>query len=447
MQKNKLFSRGHLKLAVALFGILGYSCSQAANLFSHEQNLGRLLYKDKNLSLKKNQSCQSCHILNPITVWKQLPSGKFDKVRQPSASFADPDNIRNNTAVSDGSDTTKFGTLNTPSAGYAAFSPFFHWNADEGLYIGGQFWNGRVNTLAEQAAQPPLNPVEMAMPSKWAVVTRMKNNSRYVRMFKNIYKIDLDQIPAYELAPAGEIPPPGVFAAYDAMAKAIGEFEKSRLFNRFDSKFDFVMAGKASFTEKELSGFALFNGKGECSACHLTDMTTAPDGSPFPALLTDFTYDNLGVPRNETIPGNPEPNQGLGGRADIAAKDPSGSLIGAHKVMSLRNIALTPPYMHNGAFTTLAEVVHFYNTRDTKPRVCKDITDPGFGKNCWPEPEFPDTMNTSELGDLGLTAREEADIVAFMETLTDNYQQWGNAADIPKNAPSPFADVPLPPSP
>ena len=173
-------------------------------------------------------------------------------------------------------------------------------------------------------------------------------------------------------------------------------------------------------------------------------MTTAPDGSPFPPLLTDFTYDNLGVPRNETIPGNPEPDPGLGGRADIAAKDPSGSLIGAHKVMSLRNIALTPPYMHNGAFATLAEVVHFYNTRDTKSRVCSGITDSGFGKDCWPRPEFPDTMNTSELGDLGLTAAEEADIVAFMETLTDNYSKWGGP-DIPKK--SPFADVPFPPLP
>jgi len=74
-----------------------------------------------------------------------------------------------------------------------------------------QFWNGRADTLKDQAAQPPLNPVEMAMPSNWAVVTRIKEKPRYNKLFKTVYAIDLDQIPAYELAPAGETPPPGVF--------------------------------------------------------------------------------------------------------------------------------------------------------------------------------------------------------------------------------------------
>jgi cytochrome c peroxidase len=435
--------------ALALLGMLGITTAggiQAADL-SKEQRLGRLLYKDTSLSLERNQSCESCHTLSRVEVLTEVQSGKFRYRKQPAVSFADPDNIRNGTFVADGSVAGEFGTLNTPSAGYAAFSPFFHWDGNEGLYIGGQFWNGRANSLKDQASGPPLNPVEMAMPSKWAVVTRLKENPVYVRRFKNIYDIDLDLIPSYEQAPAGLTSPPGVIAAYDAMAEAIGEFEKSRQFNRFDSKFDFVLAGMTQFTQQEGRGFALFVGdRALCSACHVTDMTIAPDGSPFPPLLTDFTYDNLGVPRNRNIPGDPEPNPGLGGRPDIAAGDPAGNEIGKHKVMSLRNIALTPPYMHNGAFQTLEQVVHFYNTRDVLG-VCTDINDPGYGVDCWPEPEFATTMNVDELGNLGLTAAEEADLVAFMKTLTDNYPLWGKDPLVPPGTPSPFADAPFPPLP
>jgi len=212
-------------------------------------------------------------------VLTEVRPGKFKYGKQPAASFADLDKIRNGTVVADGSVAGEFGTLNTPSAGYAAFSPFFHWDGNEGLCVGGQSWNGRANSLADQASWPPLNPVEMAMPSKWAVVTRLKENPVYVRHFKNIYDIDLDPISGYELAPAGLTPPPGVIAAYAAMATAIGEFEKSRQFNRFDSKFDFVLAGVTRFTEQEGRGFALFAGdRALCSACHVTDMTVAPTG-------------------------------------------------------------------------------------------------------------------------------------------------------------------------
>jgi cytochrome c peroxidase len=76
--------------------------------------------------------------------------------------------------------------------------------------------------------------------------------------------------------------------------------------------------------------------------------------------------------------------------------------------MSLRNIAATPPYAHNGYFATLEDVVHFYNTRD--------VADAG-----WPAPEVTQNVNTDELGNLGLTAEEEAAIVAFLKTLTDGY--------------------------
>jgi cytochrome c peroxidase len=81
---------------------------------------------------------------------------------------------------------------------------------------------------------------------------------------------------------------------------------------------------------------------------------------------------------------------------------------GKFKVMSLRNIGLTVPYAHNGFFTTLKDITHFYNTRDVRAEM-------------WPAPEYPDTINVDELGNLGLSSADEDALVAFMLTLSDGY--------------------------
>lgn len=408
-------------------------------LITDEQGLGEALYSDKNLSLNRNQSCATCHSLDPA---KDAKSGLL----LPAPGLVDPDNIETGSAVSKGSVKGKSGTLNTPSAAYAAFSPSFHWDGVEGLYVGGQFWNGRAANLQAQAAQPFLNPNEMALPSKWSFVTRLRESRTYRVAFEKIYGINLNAIAPNEHAPATGTPPAGVLAAYDAATKAIAEFEKSRLFNRFTSKFDFYLAGIIELSPVEKQGLDLFNGKAGCAACHVSDPTIAPDGAPFPPLFTDFTYDNIGVPRNTRIPGNPAPNPGLGGRADVAARSPGGTELGKHKVMSLRNIAITPPYAHDGVFATLEQITHFYNTRDVLPQVASD-QDPGFGVAGWPEPEVASTMNVEELGNLGLTPEEEAAVVSFMKTLTDNYPAWGGDPAVPIGTQSPFADTPFPPFP
>ena len=406
-----------------------------------EQHLGRLLFTDADLSLKRNQSCATCHSLalarDPVTGRKLQTPG-----------FVDPDNVQQGTAVSAGSVTGQQGRLNAPSVGYAAFSPFFHWNSDAGLYVGGQFWNGRADSLADQAAQPFLHPDEMAMPSAWAVVTRLKENRRYRQLFKQLYDMDLDAIPAYELADAKLRPPPGVQEVYARMTEAIAAFEKSPMFNRFTSKFDYYLAGQTQLNEQEFAGLAVFQDetKGNCAACHISAPGIAPDGGLMPPLFTDFTYDNIGVPRNRNIPGDPEPDPGLGGRADIAARDLSGAELGKHKVMSLRNIAVTPPYAHNGVFQTLEEIVHFYNTRDVLGFVV-DNNDPGFATQGWPAAEIAVNVNTDELGDLGLSDLDEAALVAFMKTLTDGYPSWGGDPNVPPGTLSPFAATPFPPMP
>lgn len=405
-----------------------------------EQRLGRLLYEDRDLSRNRNQACASCHSLQPVR-------DPATRKKLPVPGFVDPDNVARGVPVSAGSVAGRFGRLNAPSVGYAAFSPFFHWDGDEGLYVGGQFWNGRADTLAEQAAAPFLNPDEMAMPSAWAVVSRLKEKRRYRKLFHELYDVDLDAVPAYAGAPAGLVPPPGVREVYADLAQAIAAFEKSPVFNRFTSKFDFYLARWTQLTEQERLGLAVFEDetRGNCAACHIGAPGIAPDGSPFPPLFTDFTYDNIGAPPNVNIPGNPQPDPGLGGRADIAARNADGE-IGKHKVMSLRNIALTAPYGHNGVFATLEQIVHFYNTRDVLGWVV-DNHDPGFAVSGWPAPEIAANVNTDELGNLGLTAEEEAALVAFMKTLTDGYPDWGKDPAVPPGTPSPFAAAPFPPLP
>jgi cytochrome c peroxidase len=375
-------------MGISFFASHAIAGSGGISEITSKERLGQLLYFDQDLSIYKNQACASCH----------FPPAFVDP-----ANAADPAN----NVVSLGSDVTLNGGRNAPSAGYAAFSPFFHWDPVEGLYVGGQFWDGRANTLADQAKGPFLNPVEMAMPSKDFVLKRIashrnSNRAEYEILWEQVYGVRLKQL----RDPESDVE---VNALYDMVADAIAAFEKTRFFSPFTSKFDYYLAGEAELTDQELNGLALFEGKAQCNACHPSEPLMAPGGGMMPPLFTDYTYDNIGVPKSENplIVDNPV-DLGLGGRPDIAAKDPEGAEIGKHKVMSLRNIAATPPYAHNGYFATLEDVVHFYNTRD--------VADAG-----WPAPEVTQNVNTDELGNLGLTAEEEAAIVAFLKTLTDGY--------------------------
>ena len=205
--------------------------------------------------------------------------------------------------------------------------------------------------------------------------------------------------------------------------------------NAFTSKFDLSFKGKAKLTQQERLGFALFKGKGKCARCH------AVTASGEKSLFTDFTYDNLGIPKNPKNPvylDNPGfVDTGLGGflktRPDYAAYVAAN--MGKHKVPTTRNVGkgsceaepnnlacVTKAYAHNGYFKSLAGIVNFYNTRDVKPACPGDYTEAeALAANCWPAPEFAKNVNTAELGNLGLTRDEEAAIVAFLKTLSDGY--------------------------
>jgi len=376
-----------------LIGIPGLAFGQ--NLTPLEE-LGQFMYFDENLSTPPGQSCASCH--------------------HPDAGFADPDQ---NLPVSQGIIAILFGNRNSPSSAYAAFSPDFHWNLTDSMYIGGQFWDGRALDLVEQAKGPFLNPLEMHNNTKKQVIKDVWR-ADYADLFREVF---------------GESIFENIDAAYDSMAVAIGAFEEASVLNQFTSKFDYYLQGLATFTEQESLGLALFNDEeaGNCAACHPSEPGPYADD----AVFTDYSYDNLGIPKNWGNPflylphafnplGDDFVDYGLGAIVGEAGE------MGKFKVMTLRNIAATAPYGHNGFFETLEEIVDFYNTRDV----------PGAG---WDPPEVPENMNTEELGDLGLNDDEVNAIVAFLETLTDGYVPTGNvaSASISANlitaAPSAFA--------
>ena len=353
---------------------------------SPETALGRLLFFDTTLSEPAGQSCASCH--------------------DPDTAFTDPDAAK---PTSKGVHRERFGSRNTPSALYMAYSPAFHFDKKEKDYVGGQFWDGRAATLEEQAKGPFLNKVEMANPSPRAVVEKVRR-APYAAAFDTVYgKAALDNVER----------------AYGRIAAAIAAFERTAEFRPFSSKHDAWMEGRAQLTEQELRGRLLYNDekKGNCAACH-PSQRRADGGLP---LFTDFTYDNLGVPRNPENPFygqdkgyNPDGRKfidnGLGGFVKKRSED------GKFKVSTLRNIARTAPYMHNGYFKTLRGVVAFYNDRDVRPACPADMTEAeALKRGCWPKAEVARNVNKVELGRLGLTEQEVDDIVAFMETLTDGY--------------------------
>jgi len=353
---------------------------------SPQARLGKLLFEDANLSNPPGQSCATCHAAG--------------------AGFTDPDR---RAPTSKGVRPGLFGDRNTPSAAYMAFSPRFHFDAKEQHYVGGQFWDGRAATLEEQAKQPFLNPVEMANDDAAQVVEKVRA-APYAPLFREVFGDDAFADPG---------------RAFDRIAEAIAAFERTPVFSPFTSKYDAYLAGRARLTAQELRGLRLFEraDKGNCAACHPVAREGGRGG-----LGTDFTYDNLGVPKNPANPfyrmpavhnptGPGHVDRGLGGAVGQAGE------YGKFKVPTVRNMELTAPYMHNGYLTSLRAVVDFYNTRDVKPRCAEELVPEAeaLARGCWPRPEMVANVNTAEMGNLRLTPREVDDIVVFLLTLTDGW--------------------------
>lgn len=417
-----------LTTAATLFAAgLSFGGTQAQAL-TPKESLGKSIFFDQSLSINRNQSCAACH--------------------GPAAGWTGPDSaINEHGSVYEGSIPGRFGDRKPPSSAYATQSPVLHYVMRGGaaLFIGGNFWDGRAtgerlgNPAADQAQGPFLNPMEQALPEAACVVYRVCTASYPVR-FSDVWGFDACNVtwPADTEATCGAeggtvalstADRNRVLENYDAIAMSIAAYEASPESNAFTSKFDYSRKGMAKLTAEEQKGFSLFMGKGKCAACHTT--TPSAKGG---AVFTDYTYDNLGLPKN---PENPvyvhDPgfvDKGLGGflasRADYASLAPAN--MGKHKVPTVRNVGkglesgLVKAYGHNGYFKSLEGIVHFYNTRDVKPRCPGPYTEASaMSAGCWPAPEVSQNINTTELGNLKLTPAEERAIVAFLKALSDGH--------------------------
>jgi cytochrome c peroxidase len=416
--------------------VVGFAVTAAAasDLAPMEQ-LGKELFFDKISQPAKSQSCATCHL--PAAGWTGGIAG-----------------INLHGGVYRGADPKRFGNRKPPTNAYATFAPVFHFDGRE--FVGGSFWDGRAtgerlgNPAADQALGPFLAPVEQNMPSKAAVIDEVAASS-YADLFEQAWGPgSLDYEPD---------DPDSVDAVYDRIGLSIAAYEASAEVSPFSSKYDVYWVlcleegytpracGRAEDTKDKLDPQGVlseleFDGLIEfgeyCAACHVSDV---PGPGDLPPLFTDFTFENIGVPRNPENPfyemdevflGDGSPINPLGedfvdlGLGDFLRTRPEWAdkawdNDGKMKVPTVRNVDRRPgkgfpkAYMHNGVFTTLAEIVHFYNTRDVE----------GEG---WPPPEVDRNVNREilegvPLGDLQLDQEAEDALVAFLGTLTDGFAE------------------------
>jgi cytochrome c peroxidase len=459
-------TKGSIKLFFGLLvggsvfaaGALAPTRSESASPGSMVE-LGKALFHDKTLSNPSGMACANCHdsatgFSYPISainqVWGTVP----------------------------GIARNRFGNRKPPSAAYATYlAPGLpHYDTEVHAFVGGLFWDGRANDAVIQAQSPFINPNEMNCANPDEVVRKLRA-SPSARLFEAAFGNDIFRRSTPEI--------------YEGMAKSIAAYEASPEVSPFTSKYDAWLEGKATLTPDELLGLRLCTGtlggrpnslpfrkSAHCMDCHAlsTDLGKSRD------LWTNSCYANLGVPRNPWNPyytmteskANPRGNNPDGARyldhglgssfysgfpflpSFIASLDPL-RINGTFKAPSLRNVDKRPSpsfvkaYMHNGAFKSLKEVVHFYNTRNltTCPGEVIDFSRPDpyahlKGTPLWPRPECldPNTLvnpagaasgaklgqgsnkadlDAEQIGNLHLSDIQEDAIVAFLKTLSDGY--------------------------
>jgi len=364
--------------------------ASAGEELSQTAALGEKIFHDVSLSASGKQACASCH--------------------DPDSAHAQPNDL----AVQlGGSNLDQPGFRAVPSLRYLNLAPAFFFDK-EGTATGGFDRDGRAQTLAEQARRPLLAPHEMANAGKADVIERLKRTP-YAEEFRQVFGA-------------------GIFSnaddAFDRVVFALQQYEKEDPdFHPFDSKYDQFLAGKTQLTDSELRGLALFNnpGKGNCAACHPS--AKGADGSP--PLFTDFSFDNLGVPRNPAIPATADAvyfDLGLCGpdRTDLSSRT---DLCGAFKVPTLRNVATRKVFFHNGYFKSLRDALGFYVRRDTNPEEWYPLGSDGMVQKFNDLPaEYSANVNTREVpynrqpGMVpALSAAEIEDVIQFLATLTDGF--------------------------
>ncbi len=378
IKRNK--SQSLFAVLCLCLGLMASYNSAASNPAPDEIiRLGQALFFDTNLSVNRSQACATCH--------------------DPERAFSDGRENGVSGAVSLGDDGFSLGDRNTPSATYASLIPDFH-KSEEGEFVGGFFLDGRAETMVKQAGLPFINPIEMGMPDAAAVVNRVSENPYYVSALKKHF---------------GEAILTDPEQAFLAITQSIVAFERTDLFAPFDSKYDRFLRGEYQMTDEENLGRILFfSDQVNCSSCHLLDTLSTSRKETF----TNYQYHNIGLPTNTRVRlanGVDMSHRDLGLLENPAVNDPAQA--GKFRVPSLRNVAVTGPYMHNGIFQELSTAILFYGKFTLGDR--QSQTNPETGE-LWGEAEVTETVNLELLREgQPINADRAKSLAAFLTTLTD----------------------------
>ena len=389
--------------------------------------LGKQIFYDASLSSSGALSCASCHspdhaygppndgpvMLGGSTLQRQgaraVPSLTYLE-RHPNFSIG-PDKDDNDDVV----DLAQMAAVGQQAARAKKIATGNAASAANIVPQGGLFWDGRADTLQDQAIFPLLDPNEMDGGSADVVADKLRH-APYAQRFA-------------ELFGAGIFNNQRLLIAEAMFAVARYQVEEPS-FHPYTSKFDYWLEGRARLSESELRGLQLFNDpdKANCAGCH----PSAPTHDGLPPLFTDHQFEALGAPRNAALA-----NNGNAGYFDLGVCGPHRTDLaeqtqycGMFLTPTLRNTATRRAFFHNGVFRTLEQVLDFYNFRDTNPEKAYpraadgavqkyddlpakyhanvDVSDPPFDRHPGDTP--------------AMTAQDEADIIAFMKTLTDGYQ-------------------------
>jgi cytochrome c peroxidase len=392
---------------------------------SPQAQLGKQLFFDKRLSASGNMSCATCHD----------PEHAYGPVNGLAVQLGGPKLDRP-------------GTRAVPSLRYKEYTPAYADLLDnpDGISApgpgGGFTWDGRANTLAEQAKAPLLSPLEMANETGADVVNKVLA-SPYAPLFQQV------------LGPNGAH---DADAAFELVVTALQAFQLEDVsFHPYTSKFDLYAGNKlgGALTPAELRGFNVFSDpkRGNCSSCHYQ----GPGLNGSSGLYTDFSYEAIGAPRNPEVAANADEEYfdlGLCGPArgdHVPLRGVPNAFCSLFKAPTLRNLAKRSAFLHNGVLHSLEQVVRFYNTRDTRPELWYPTR--GGKPKARPDRDFPsyglirtqyvggrvdkyDDVPTQFLGNIDpqmpldgrkpgsappMTEQNIADLLCFLDTLNDDY--------------------------
>jgi cytochrome c peroxidase len=351
-----------------------------------KDELGAIVFNDQSLSSPAGMSCADCH--------------------DPATAFSDPEDDRTSAGVL----RDRFGFRNAQTVMYGSFAPPLHVDPITGRVVGGLFWDGRAADFEAQAGAPLLNPVEMNNKTKQEVVEKIRH-ARYAGEFRRMF---------------GPAALDDVDTAFGHVGDVLAAFERTPPFAPFSSKYDHYLAGTATLDEQELRGLAIFEdpARGNCASCH----PSRPSADGTPPLFTDFSYANLGIPRFGNSPFytlpkelNPEGEAFIDHGLTRTTGDPAHD--GMFRTPTLRNIARTFPYGHNGYFRRLGDMIDFLNTRDVGSEkiagACSRLQGIPPVACPWPSPEVATNIDHAHTGHLGLSDQDVTDLLAFLATLSD----------------------------